>query len=88
VSLLEPLHDKIRPIGGSDAQRDVFEQVRLEALVRSGAGAARHSLDERRQMRGGLNRFAERRLAPLLGASRDGQLALRALALTPALQAH
>jgi predicted RNA binding protein with dsRBD fold (UPF0201 family) len=38
-------------IGGSHAQRDLFSQVHLDALVRSGSlSAARHVLEE--QLRG------------------------------------
>jgi hypothetical protein len=87
-ALLEPLHHRMQAIGGSHAQRDVFAQIRLEALVRSGAAPARHALSERRQARGGSNRFAERRLASPLAASAQGQVVRQALQLTPALQAH
>lgn len=49
--------------GGSNAQRDVFEQIALESLVRSGDFAqAETLLGQRLAARGGRNRFAARRL--------------------------
>lgn len=68
-------------IGGSDAQRDIFEQVLVEAALRSGnESVARSILTERLAGRGGHNRFAEERLARLIrpGARRKGALGLAA----------
>jgi hypothetical protein len=49
--------------GGSNAQRDVFEQIALESLVRAGDFAqAETLLSERLRARGGHNRFAAQRL--------------------------
>jgi tetratricopeptide (TPR) repeat protein len=88
VSLLEPIRQIMHQIGGSHAQRDVFEQIYVEALVRSGAAGAKPALTNRRSSRGGQNRFAERRLSLALGTSARGALAVEALSLTPMLQSH
>lgn len=80
----------LRPmIGGSDAQRDVFEQVLVEAALRAGEDdVARDLLAERLAPRG-RNRFAESRLQKLLarGPRRKGLLGLGA-ALAFAVPAH
>ncbi|MDP3319891.1 MAG: hypothetical protein Q8S58_12245, partial [Bosea sp. (in: a-proteobacteria)] len=74
-------------IGGSHAQRDLFEQAYIESLIRSGArDRAAHVLRERLARRGGHNLFASRRLARL-DATRSGLAAL-ALAATPLAIAH
>jgi len=88
VSLLAPLRPILHQIGGSHAQRDVFEQIYVEALVRSGAAGAEPVLTNRREMRGGQNRFAETRLSRALGGNARGRIALDALSLTPILQTH
>ncbi|MBY0613689.1 MAG: tetratricopeptide repeat protein [Beijerinckiaceae bacterium] len=61
---------RLRPdllrIGGSHAQRDVFEQIRLEAVIRSGQlDQAEDMLLDRLAARGGSNAFAAKRLARL-----------------------
>jgi hypothetical protein len=54
-------------IGGSDAQRDVFEQVLIEAALRKGEDRVAHALlSERLGERSGHNHFAEVRLARLV----------------------
>ncbi|MFN3482931.1 tetratricopeptide repeat protein [Rhabdaerophilum calidifontis] len=76
-------------IGGSDAQRDVFEQVLVEAALRAGAGdIARALLTERLRTRR-RNRFAEERLRRLVapGGRRKGMIGLAA-ALAFAAPAH
>lgn len=74
-------------IGGSHAQRDLFEQAYVESLIRSGARErAAHVLRERLARRGGHNHFASRRLARL-DTTRTGLAAL-ALAATPLAIAH
>jgi tetratricopeptide (TPR) repeat protein len=88
VDFLAPLQPKIQLVGGSHAQRDVFQQIYLEALVRSGAPSTATVLKTRQTDRSGSNRFAERRLGAVLDATAKGQFALQALALTPALQTH
>jgi tetratricopeptide (TPR) repeat protein len=88
MRLLEPVMDRLQPIGGSHAQRDVFEQVYLESLIRSGAAEASPRLTRRLAVRAGQNRFANTRLAEILASKSAGHTALAALALTPALQAH
>jgi hypothetical protein len=86
--LLEPVMDRLQPIGGSHAQRDVFEQVYLESLIRSGHAQANPRLTGRLASRATHNRFASTRLTQLLSTKPEGQAALAALALTPALQVH
>lgn len=71
-------------IGGSDAQRDVFEQVMIEAALRTGEGhKVRHILDERLAARGGRNAFAQSRLMKIgrkMPPSRGGLAVMAALA--------
>ncbi len=74
-------------IGGSHAQRDLFEQAYIESLIRSGAhDRASSVLRERLARRGGHNLFASRRLARL-GKARTGLAAL-ALSAIPIAIAH
>ncbi len=55
--------DGLCAIGGSHAQRDVFEQVHIESLVRAGERTqAARLLEQRLARRGGVNAFALRRL--------------------------
>jgi hypothetical protein len=77
-------------IGGSDAQRDLFEQITIEAALRAGEDSlARSLLAERLRARSGTNRFAEFRLAQLMrpGGGRRGSLGLVA-AMAFATPAH
>ncbi len=75
-------------IGGSHAQRDLFEQAYIESLIRSGAhDRASHVLRERLARRGGHNLFASRRLARL-ATTRTGLAAALAVAATPLAIAH
>ena len=55
----------LQQIGGSHAQRDVFQRICIEAAIRGGyVEAARSLLEERRSLRGGtIDGYAERRLA-------------------------
>lgn len=65
--------------GGSNAQRDVFEQIALESLVRAGDyGQAETLLSQRLQARGGHNRFAANRLGRIV-AGRAASARLGAL---------
>lgn len=65
--------------GGSNAQRDVFEQIALESLVRAGEfDQAETLLRERLNGRGGYNRFAARRLGRI-ASSREAGARLGAL---------
>jgi hypothetical protein len=78
VDRLLPLRPRLHRIGGSDAQRDVFEQMLIESAVRSGRhGVAARLLGERLAARGGRNRYAALRLARLSG---DPRLKLSAMA--------
>lgn len=50
-------------IGGSHAQRDVFERITIDAAIRAGfAEDAEKILKDRTQLRGALDHFAEQRL--------------------------
>jgi len=57
-------HPKFQTMGGSHAQRDVFERVTIEAGVRAGALAKTKQLLDRRveQRNGAVDDFAQRRL--------------------------
>jgi tetratricopeptide (TPR) repeat protein len=67
---------EVRPnlfqIGGSHAQRDVFEQILLEALVRADMGSEAQLLMRERLARRSRNRFASERLSRM--AQRAGGL--------------
>jgi tetratricopeptide (TPR) repeat protein len=75
-------------IGGSHAQRDLFEQAYIESLI--GAGdhdTAGHVLRQRLARRGGRNRYAARRLMRL-SASAPLQVAALAVAAMPIAATH
>lgn len=76
-------------IGGSHAQRDLFEQVLLECLVRAGDVERADDLLRRRLGQRGTNRFAESRLARL-ATCRDLTRRVGALvvAATPGAMSH
>ena len=78
-------------VGGSHAQRDLFEQAYAESLIRSGNHErAAIVLLERLARRQGRNRFASRRLEKLgrLGKTASGLVAALAIASTPLAIAH
>jgi tetratricopeptide (TPR) repeat protein len=86
VDLLIPSRERWSRIGGSKAQRDVFDQMLIEAAMRSGRhGTAERLLKERIAQRGGFNQFALARLYKL-GQSRmiQDHTRLAALAATQA----
>ncbi|MEM8627864.1 MAG: tetratricopeptide repeat protein, partial [Pseudomonadota bacterium] len=61
---LNAAHDGMQQVGGSHAQRDVFQRVTVEAAIRSGAYSdARAFLRARAAHRGGVDAYTERRLA-------------------------
>ena len=75
-------------IGGSHAQRDLFEQAYIESLIRSGSHEqAAAVLGERIARRGGSNLYAARRLAMLRNRP-IGRAAAFAVAATPIAIAH
>jgi tetratricopeptide (TPR) repeat protein len=75
-------------IGGSHAQRDLFEQAYIESLLRCGNhDRANAILSERLARRGGQNLFAARRLACLRNRP-AGRIAALAVAATPVAIAH
>jgi tetratricopeptide (TPR) repeat protein len=85
--LLGAARSGLLAIGGSHAQRDLFEQAYIESLIRSGAhDRAASVLRERLARRGGHNLFASRRLARL-DKTRTALPAL-ALAAIPIAIAH
>jgi tetratricopeptide (TPR) repeat protein len=84
--LLTIARPNAQAIGGSNAQRDVIEQMLIESLVRSGDvaradSALRRRLDERR----GSNSFAARRLTRLTPANANAptRLAVAVIGLMP-----
>ena len=75
-------------IGGSHAQRDLFEQFHIESLVRAGNhDLAARLLEDRLARRGGANHFAMRRLTGLRGRD-SGRLAALAVAAAPVAISH
>lgn len=73
-------------LGGSDAQRDIFQQIMLEAAIRAGDEEGAGSLlAERLAERGGRNRFASERLGRLQrqAQKRPGRLAVLAALAFP-----
>ena len=86
--LLGSARNGLLAIGGSHAQRDLFEQAYAESLIRAGKHErAAEILGERLRRRGGTNHFAARRLAQLRGRG-AGRLAALAVASTPLAIAH
>ncbi len=86
--LLGAARNGLVAIGGSHAQRDLFEQAYAESLIRAGQhDRAAHVLGERLVRRGGTNLFAARRLAQLRSRP-AGRLAALAVASTPLAIAH
>lgn len=86
--LLAAARPGLLAIGGSHAQRDLFEQALIESLIRCGSHErAARLLGERIARRGGSNAFAARRLAQLRGRP-AGRTAALAVAATPLAIAH
>jgi tetratricopeptide (TPR) repeat protein len=78
VDRLMPVRSRIHRIGGSDAQRDVFEQMLIESATRAGRhNVAMRLLSERIGLRGCQNGFAARHLARV---SADPRVRLSAMA--------
>jgi len=77
-------------IGGSIAQRDLFEQMLVESLIRSGdLAGAEAMLRERLVARGGRNTFATRRLARIAGSTRrEARTGALALSMVAAAASH
>jgi len=62
-SLLTSARDNLYSIGGSHAQRDVFERITIDAALRAGFSTeAETIIKSRTNKRGALDRFAEQRL--------------------------
>ncbi|WP_057461695.1 tetratricopeptide repeat protein [Pseudovibrio sp. POLY-S9] len=54
----------LRTVGGSHAQRDVFERLTIEAALRAGlCQEAKRMIDERTRLRGGSDTYGETRMA-------------------------
>lgn len=88
--LLMDARPALTSIGGSHAQRDVFEQLLIESAIRSGnKGLAEMLLNQRLIARGGQNHFASRRLADLSSTTQKPAAriagALAAMSPSPAL---
>ncbi len=63
--ILYGLRDNLSPMGASHAQRDVFQQLMIDAVTRAGKNdTARTLLEERDRLRGGSN-WARERLSAL-----------------------
>jgi hypothetical protein len=88
VMLLGPVMPFLQQIGGSHAQRDVFEQIWLESLVRSGQPIAEGQLNARRLARHGRNRFASERLLRIAERRAAGVASVAVVALTTPAQLH
>ena len=79
----------LQRIGGSHAQRDIFEQLLIESAIRSGdTTLAERLLEQRLAARGGQNSYAAQRLGKMAQAKRKPALrlatALVAMAPSPA----
>lgn len=62
-SALKAARPAIQTVGGSHAQRDVFERLTIDAALRAGMmGEARGLIHDRTRRRGALDGYAERRL--------------------------
>ena len=62
-TMLASARDALPMIGGSHAQRDVFERITIDAAIRAGLSEdAERILAERTRKRGALDHFAEQRL--------------------------
>lgn len=62
-SLLTSARDNLHLVGGSHAQRDVFERITIDAALRAGLSTdAERLIKSRSHKRGALDRFAEQRL--------------------------
>ncbi|MBN9672939.1 tetratricopeptide repeat protein [Roseibium aggregatum] len=62
-TLLTSARDNLHLVGGSHAQRDVFERITIDAAIRAGfSNEAEKLIDSRTEKRGALDRFAEQRL--------------------------
>lgn len=75
-------HGKMQSIGGSHAQRDVFEQITIEAALRSGHfdAAERYLADRTRRRGGNTDRFARLRMDELARHRLSGSVKLAGLA--------
>ncbi|MEJ8475230.1 tetratricopeptide repeat protein [Roseibium algae] len=61
--MLVAARSELPTIGGSHAQRDVFERITIDAALKAGlADEAEDALNDRTRRRGALDHFAERRL--------------------------
>lgn len=89
AALIGPIRSRIQLIGGSHAQRDIFEQVYLESLVRAGDHvAATEALKQRIASRGGQNSLATRLLACLAEGRADQHMAAGLIGITRPAIAH
>jgi hypothetical protein len=78
-------------IGGSHAQRDIFEQILKESVIRAGDMAlAERLLAQRLASRDGHNQFVAKRLAAMARSARrpSGRVAAALVALAPSAALH
>ncbi|MEM9725873.1 MAG: tetratricopeptide repeat protein [Pseudomonadota bacterium] len=67
---------KLQRVGGSHAQRDVFERLAIEAALRSGLlTEARRAIQDRTRRRGALDAYAEIRLARIATLAEEAKIA-------------
>jgi len=72
--LMAKARPHLQAIGGSRAQRDIFERIAIDAAIRAGAYSEALSLiEERDQARGACDRFARSRLGWIEQAGRHSE---------------
>ncbi|MCX7325733.1 MAG: tetratricopeptide repeat protein [Hyphomicrobiales bacterium] len=89
--LLLKARPHMKQLGGSHAQRDLFEQMLIESAVRSGDhDLAQGLLQDRLRSRNGHNRFAAQRLAQIESSRPRSatRLAAALIALAPSAAMH
>lgn len=78
VDLLQPIRDRLLPIGGSHAQRDIFHQFLLEAAIRDGRWPLARALASERVTLRPTNHLNWLKLAELFEAAGDAEAGERA----------
>lgn len=89
--LLMGVQTTLVQIGGSHAQRDIFEQMLIESAIRDGdAALAERLLAQRLTSRDGHNQFAADRLAAIARSARrpSGRVTAALVALAPSAALH
>ena len=89
--LLMGVRGALVQVGGSHAQRDIFEQMLIESAIRAGdLPLAERLLGQRLASRNGHNHFAASRLAALARSTRrpSGMVAAALVAMAPSTALH